>query len=1085
MPIGSIADVFVRFRADASGLKGDVDKVKGEARRAGEDAAKTFGAGFKRGTGQAGEALEHLGERAGRLTGVLQSPFALGAAAATAFGLAIAESTREAIRLQRELTSTRVFFPGGPASIAAIEKELLGLDARLGSSTDLVQTFRKALLDSADPKVALEMTKVAAGFAKVAGVAPTEAVGLLGDLMDSFGIKAERASHITDVLFFTMKNGGGSVQELAANFPRLADTAIEAGVGMEELSAALVTLGQVAGASPQKNIIALNTALNALILNRAKFRERGVDVDDLVAREGALVGILQSIKRFATDAETGLLSKERLREIGISGRNLSAVLKLIADDSAKVAENLTKLKLEAPGSSAEAFQKALGSVGAQLDRLIVQFDKMAEAIGRRMLPALESALKTVADLVDRANLRREEVPPQEQERRRRDQRLRALDERSAGAGIDSGIPPLPEGGRITLEEKSQAQKDAERALAAAIRERRTQALAGGFEAAGRQSQREREAVRQAIDARRVLLDIDRELEDARAKHEGRAIEGAERVYAERVRLAHQGATEEKRALDATTQAVLGATRARIKGIDVEIEELAKLIGLNEPGREQNLGKIAGLSKERDTLLRQITDAERGAAAERKSIETKLGSELATLAKDRTKAIQDEIKLQQEQADRRFKAEVALGRRSVEEERVRLAEITADESRSVDERVNAVVELFNLEKRLAEDRLDFRKSLNLAALQDELEFWASAARAAEQGSQAQMDAIKRVTSLVRQQRDEARGAAQEALSIARARREERENPSVNARFTSLATIERENRKQREEDQTTLERARGGGRVREDKLEGALRRQSTFEGIDRAGGPEAAFRAGTKSLPQLFMEQMVKVPDVVNTEMGKVVEGFRGAFTSIRSMLDATFGQLTGRQTAAPSQEELQTRRVEQASALGGGTRDLQQRALAMGDVDLARELAAQDTAAATRKVGLLDMMTGGGEGPGSTIDLISRQAREARSSGLFGPEHLGPFRQPIAPVFGGIGRPEMPELPPMNLMGPMQDLSGPAAVGAGRWVDGMLSGLDQVDAKIRALGHTLEDVFTSDNAPWVRSLADRVEEILAEQLEQNR
>ncbi len=90
---------------------------------------------------------------------------------------------------------------------------------------------------------------------------------------------------------------------------------------------------------------------------------------------------------------------------------------------------------------------------------------------------------------------------------------------------------------------------------------------------------------------------------------------------------------------------------------------------------------------------------------------------------------------------------------------------------------------------------------------------------------------------------------------------------------------------------------------------------------------------------------------------------------------------------------------------------------------------------------------------------------------------------------GQGAPTEPARPPAPVVPEL--MTGPDAMApmmdqaSGRWVEGMLSGLDQVEAKIRTLGDALEDTFTSDNAPWVRSLADRLEDILAERLEQNR
>ena len=208
------------------------------------------------------------------------------------------------------------------------------------------------------------------------------AADALTSILNAYGLSAEEATRVSDVLFTVVKRGKTTMGELAATTGRLTGIAAPAGVSLEELGAALATLTR-AGLGTDEAV----TAVRAAIVELQKPSEA---LEEIIHDLGYETGVaaLQS------EGFLGLLQKvaARARELNIpltdlfgNIRSMTAVLPLTGELAEEVAEDFEAMRNSA-GATDEAFRKVAEGVAFQLDQLRAELTKVANQIGSVVVP---------------------------------------------------------------------------------------------------------------------------------------------------------------------------------------------------------------------------------------------------------------------------------------------------------------------------------------------------------------------------------------------------------------------------------------------------------------------------------------------------------------------------------------------------------------------------------------------------------------------------------------------------------------------------------------------------------------------------
>lgn len=262
-----------------------------------------------------------------------------------------------------------------------MKQELLGLDSRLGSATDLTEGLYQALSASVEPAKAVEFVGEAAKFAKAALVDTNTAVDVITTGLNAYGLSADNANVISDILFQTIKRGKTTGAELSATLGQIIPIASSMNLSFENLGASMATMTR----QGVKSAIA-TTQLRAIMTSLLKpseelkkaMQKAGFETGEAVtSSENFQEALGQVIAQ--TDG-----SQEALAELFPNVRALQGALALTGEGAVGFSDDLKAMN-ESAGATDEAFSKQR----LTFETLGVQVEKFAIAIGTNLLPVAD------------------------------------------------------------------------------------------------------------------------------------------------------------------------------------------------------------------------------------------------------------------------------------------------------------------------------------------------------------------------------------------------------------------------------------------------------------------------------------------------------------------------------------------------------------------------------------------------------------------------------------------------------------------------------------------------------------------------
>lgn len=284
-----------------------------------------------------------MGLLVGALGGILG--FTAAARAASEFGKAMAE------------VSTLV--DTAAVDMVGLREGVIGVAKEFGAPTadvarGLYQVISSGAVDAANSVGLLETAQALA----TAGVASTfEAVDILTTALSAFGLGAEEAGRVSDVLFETVRQGKTTIPELAGGLGQVIPIAAALGIGLEETTAAVAAL-TLAGLRTDIAITSLRGAFSALL-------KPGDDAVKVLRR----YRIDASRARIESDGFVAVLA-EIEQKLGGNEKALTALFPDIRSIAGIFA--LTGAQFEAFNRILVANQNALGSTGIALQKQLAE-----------------------------------------------------------------------------------------------------------------------------------------------------------------------------------------------------------------------------------------------------------------------------------------------------------------------------------------------------------------------------------------------------------------------------------------------------------------------------------------------------------------------------------------------------------------------------------------------------------------------------------------------------------------------------------------------------------------------------------------
>ena len=274
-----------------------------------------------------------------------------------------------------------------------MKHELRMLSPTLGDTKELARGMYQVLSASIEPAKAIKFLGEAAKSAK-AGVTETKiAVDAMTTVINAYGMEAEAATEISDIMFGIVKRGKLTYDELATSLGTVVPVASTVGVNFKDLGAAIATLTRQ-GIVASKATMQLRQIFMAILKPSAEAAEIAEDLGIAMGKNAletqGLAGWFDILKE-KTKGNADIITK-----IIPNVRALTAGLALVGKASQGYAADQEFMK-ETMGFTDEAFIKQTESIDFWLDTFKVATDKIKIAIYEGLVDSLRESIRTAED----------------------------------------------------------------------------------------------------------------------------------------------------------------------------------------------------------------------------------------------------------------------------------------------------------------------------------------------------------------------------------------------------------------------------------------------------------------------------------------------------------------------------------------------------------------------------------------------------------------------------------------------------------------------------------------------------------------
>ena len=365
-------------------------------------------------------ALEGLQRtRLGGLVNDLKQITALGPRAAAAFGGVAAAIGTVAVTVQQlgaayrdagvEAESFRkvATLADSPERLRAAVRDVVGETGSLATTAEALEASYQILSagieeGAASSKVLASSLQLAAGGFTTAETA----ADAITTILNSYNKAASETAKVTDQILQTQNDGKIVVEQYAQGIGRVASVAAQAGVGIEELNAALAA-STASGLRPESAFAGLRGAIVKLSApsrqGKKVLEELGIEYGKAAIEAKGFGGILDEV--FTKTAG----NQELLRLVFEDIEALSAISAVAGDDLQKY-NNALERQETVTGLAADAAKTAASPV----KRLQTGFKNLRAAVGQPLRDAVNSTARAIILLADGMQTLIDKLPPAQQ-----------------------------------------------------------------------------------------------------------------------------------------------------------------------------------------------------------------------------------------------------------------------------------------------------------------------------------------------------------------------------------------------------------------------------------------------------------------------------------------------------------------------------------------------------------------------------------------------------------------------------------------------------------------------------------------------
>jgi len=389
-----LADALVRIVTDSSGVKAGLADVEKQVGHSLSGIEKSLAEGFINGTKTARENMGSLAETAGAKFGqvaqFISSPVGAVLGLGAVIGAFTVSATKAAIEFSDGFERIPLILNKSAESVEHLKEKILAITPSMASARQEAEGLANIFASGFGEEAGIKILDTAAKLSRVTGTDLNNSIELLTNTMNAYGLSADEATRVSNILFGAFRTAGGpqAVQELNSALGRIIPIASELNIPLEQIVAAIAAF-RVQTGSTTRAAMGLANILLLLSSNAQKFRDEGVNIQGVIS-EGGLIGALNALRTVSRG------NMEDLKAMGIEGRTAAAVFALTGEKA-----DLLKDKLAEVGGSdvGKGLNQLAGGFREQVIQLTDAWDDFKVSFGTIAIPPLTAVLKAAVATV--------------------------------------------------------------------------------------------------------------------------------------------------------------------------------------------------------------------------------------------------------------------------------------------------------------------------------------------------------------------------------------------------------------------------------------------------------------------------------------------------------------------------------------------------------------------------------------------------------------------------------------------------------------------------------------------------------------
>ena len=340
----------------------------------------------------------------------------------------------------------------GKVSVGELSKQILDTSSSMGvAAADIAEAAYQAISAGQDTANAVAFAGQASKLAAAGFTSTTAAVDILTTALNAYGLSADQATHVSDVLLTTQNLGKTSVDELSASMGKVIPLAAAYNVSVENLSSELAVM-TANGIATAEATTYTKSMLNELgdtgsTVGKILQKQTGKSFAQLNAEGKSLGDVLQVLYKSVGGSSTAFAGLWSSVEAGTGALSL-------ASGGADHFNDVLSQMQDSAGATETAYETMTDTFEHKVDTLKTAAENLGISLFDSLEPALSEAAQWGTDIITQLTTALDEGGPEAM--------LQAAGEiiSDLAAGIAEQLPGLMQSGVEIITQLTQSLTDA-------------------------------------------------------------------------------------------------------------------------------------------------------------------------------------------------------------------------------------------------------------------------------------------------------------------------------------------------------------------------------------------------------------------------------------------------------------------------------------------------------------------------------------------------------------------------------------------------------------------------------------------------